>query len=75
MENIRERIQEIVDLKLSNRETTDALLRLDADNVDLGSEFTKVEKDRMKTNSRIIVRAIKPYDKQMYIDLSKGFDL
>lgn len=74
MENIRERIQEILDLKLSNRETTDALLRLDADNVDLGSEFTKVEKDRMKTNSRIIVRAIKPYDNDTYILLSKGFD-
>jgi len=75
MENIRERIQEIVDLKLSNRETTDALLRLDADNVDLGSEFTKVEKDRMKTNSIIIVRAIKLYDNDTYILLSKGFDL
>ena len=74
MENIRERIQEITEQGLSNRETTDALLRLDADNVDLGSVFTKAEKERMKTNSRIIVRAIKPYDKETYTILSKGFD-
>lgn len=74
MENVRERIQEITDQGLSNRETTDALLRLDADNVDLGSVSTKAEKDRMKTNSKIIVRAIKPYDNDTYILLSKGFD-
>jgi len=74
MENIRERIQEITEQGLSNRETTDALLRLDAENVDLGSCFTKTEKERMKTNSRIIVRAIKPYDEETYNILSKGFD-
>jgi len=74
MENVRERIKEITEQGLSNRETTDALLRLDAENVDLGSVFTKTEKERMKTNSRIIVRAIKPYDQETYNILSKGFD-
>jgi len=75
MENVRERIKKITDKKkLSNEEIRDELLILDAENIDLGLGATKTEKNKARKNSRIIIRAIKPYDKDTYILLSKGFD-
>ena len=77
MENVRERIKYIKDnkSKLSDKDIVDELLKLDAENVDLGKDFTKTQKDRSKTNSRIIVKEIKNYDADTYFLLSKGFDL
>ncbi len=76
MENVRDRIAAIeVKRNLSNEEIRDELLMLDAENVDLGLGATEKEKIKSKKDSRIIIRAIKPYDKEAYDIISKGFDL
>ncbi len=76
MENVRDRIAAIeVKRNLSNEEIRDELLMLDAENVDLGFGATEKEKIKSKKDSRIIIRSIKPYDKEAYDIISKGFDL
>ena len=59
---------------LSDSDIVDALLILDAKNVDLGCNYTLSEKKRMKSNSKKIIKAIKEFDEQTYITLSKGID-
>ena len=74
MDNVEERIKYITDANLSNNETRDRLLMLDAENVDLGRGHTEEQEIQMRANSITIVEAIEPYDPYAYEILKRGFD-
>ena len=76
MEDIKKRIEQITSTRnlVDNRLIVDALLELDAQNVDLGKTYTFDAKKRMKDNSIQIIKAIKEFDKDTYKILAKGID-
>lgn len=76
MKDIEKRIEEITSTRnlVDNRLIVDALLELDAQNVDLGKTYTFEAKKRMKDNSIQIIKAIKEFDKDTYKILAKGID-
>ena len=76
MKDIKKRIEEITSARnlIDNRLIVDSLLKLDAENVDLGKNYTFEDKKRMKDNSIEIIKAIKEFDKDTYKILAKGID-
>lgn len=63
MQEINEKIQYILDSGVSNLKKVDALLELDADNIDLGKGASKSSIALSRKNSRTIYKAIKKVDK------------
>ena len=74
MDNVLERIKYITDASLGDKETRDRLLMLDAENVDLGKGHTEEQVIQMRSNSRVIVEAIKEFCPNTYEILKRGFD-
>ena len=66
-ENIREIAQKIaIEFQLSIKERTDKLLKLDAEMyTNLGTDSTKAEKQRVKSDSKFIYKQIKGINEEI----------
>lgn len=66
-ENIRETAQKIaIEFQLSIKERTDKLLQLDAEMyTNLGTDSTKAEKQKVKSDSRFIYKQIKGINEEI----------
>lgn len=64
--NTKTKVKELVSSGAKDKVIVDGLLRLDAENNDLGKFPTEEQKQQRTVNSNYIVKAIKPFDPATY---------